>query len=67
MIREDLIEIVFSQGFFCILFTCLLWYVLTENAKREERYQEIINNLSNKFEILDFISEKIVSIEDKLL
>ena len=43
----DVINIMATQGAFALLFSYLLFYVLKENSKREESYQNIIKNLSD--------------------
>jgi hypothetical protein len=39
-----------SQGLWALLFVSLFVYVIKENGKREAKYQEIIANLTEKFE-----------------
>lgn len=62
----EILKIVASQGVFAMLFCYLLFYVLKENAKREEKYQDIISNLTLKFNLLDNVNKKIDKIEKKI-
>jgi len=41
-----------SNGVFAGLFVWLLFYVLKENGKREERYQKLLEELSKNYECL---------------
>ena len=43
-------ELIISQGIFAVLFVLLLFYVLKENGKREERYQKLLEELSKNYE-----------------
>lgn len=54
-----LAEIIFSQGIWTILSFLLIFYILKTQEKREKvqdirenNYQKIISELSNKFEII---------------
>ena len=50
-----------SQGPWAFLFVILLFYVLKENAKREERLINCLDELSTKY---DIISHDVVEIKD---
>jgi len=41
-----------TQGVFAVLFTYLLIFVLRENGKREQKYQELLKSLSENYDIL---------------
>jgi hypothetical protein len=45
--EANIIQLLATQGGFAVLFCYLLFYVLKENSKREENYQEIIKNFSD--------------------
>jgi len=49
---EQLLNNLLSQGPFVALFGYLLFYVLKENSKRERKYQKIIHELSESFNII---------------
>lgn len=61
--EQNILELLTSQGVFAILFCYLLFYVLKENDKREENYQQIIKELS---ETLPEIQEDIKKINEKI-
>lgn len=60
--NQDILKLIASQGIFALLFCYLLFYVLKENHKREENYQEIIQDLTG---ILPSIQADIVYIKNK--
>ncbi len=56
--EREVMQIMKTQGVFAVLFCFMLFYVLRENSKREGKYQEIISNLTDKFEdIKDDVKE----------
>lgn len=61
--ESNIIQLVATQGGFAILFSYLLFYVLKENSKREENYQEIIKKFSDS---LPEIKEEIETLNSKL-
>lgn len=65
---EELFKTAVSQGFGYALFVCLLFYVLKQQEKRdekadarEEKYQSIISDLSEKY---SEISKDVKDIKD---
>ncbi|GKX68349.1 BhlA/UviB family holin-like peptide [Inconstantimicrobium mannanitabidum] len=61
--ESNIIQLVATQGGFAVLFSYLLFYVLKENSKREENYQEIIKRFSDS---LPEIKEEIETLNSKL-
>lgn len=66
----DLIKIVSSQGIWSLLSFILIYYILKQQEKRDEKqelrekkYQDIIDNLTSKFEL---ISSDVKEIKNKL-
>ncbi|WP_415287722.1 BhlA/UviB family holin-like peptide [Clostridium perfringens] len=59
----ELFKLMATQGAFAILFSYLLFYVLKENSKREDKYQNIIEELT---ELLPKIKEDVEDIKEKL-
>lgn len=57
---DELLKVAASNGVFAVLFVSLFLYVLKENAKREQNYQDIIKKLSG------VIDEKMRCIETKI-
>lgn len=60
---SELFKLMATQGAFAILFSYLLFYVLKENSKREDNYQNIIEELT---ELLPKIKEDVEDIKEKL-
>ena len=70
---EAILASALQQGLGYALFVCLLFYILKEQAKRddkaenrEKKYQEVIAELTKKFEIINTISCKLDKVEDKI-
>ena len=59
----ELFKLMSTQGAFAILFSYLLFYVLKENSKREDKYQNIIEEFT---ELLPKIKEDVEDIKEKL-
>ncbi|MCS4586117.1 bacteriocin [Clostridium perfringens] len=59
---SELFKLMATQGAFAILFSYLLFYVLKENSKREDKYQNIIEELT---ELLPKIKEDVEDIKRK--
>lgn len=60
---SELFKLMATQGAFAILFSYLLFYVLKENSKREDKYQNIIEEFT---ELLPKIKEDVEDIKEKL-
>ena len=60
---RELFKLMATQGAFAILFSYLLFYVLKENSKREDKYQNIIEEFT---ELLPKIKEDVEDIKEKL-
>ncbi len=57
---QTIIEAALQQGIWAALYIYLFFRMLTENAKREERYQQMIDHLSNN------IADGIEDIQNRL-
>jgi hypothetical protein len=64
--EQDIMKMAASQGLWAVLFVALLFWVLKENAKREENYQTLLQNLTNKFEILEDVKNEVGKISNKI-
>ncbi|EJO5349322.1 bacteriocin [Clostridium botulinum] len=64
--ESEILKLVATQGAFAILFSYLLFYVLKENSKREQKYEEIIQKFSDYLPHIesnvDFIKKYIKSL-----
>lgn len=56
---QEIIKLALSQGIFAVLFVWLLFYVLKENSKREERLLKCLEMLGEKYDILDKRVERV--------
>lgn len=68
-----ILESIAQYGVFALLFAFLLFYVLRTNDSREKRYierediyQDIIKELTQKFCIIDGIKNDVCEIKEKL-
>ncbi|WP_298042484.1 BhlA/UviB family holin-like peptide [uncultured Clostridium sp.] len=64
--ENEIIKTIASQGAWALLFVWLLFYVLRENSKRENNYQETINKLADKISIIEDIKEDVKEIKTKV-
>ncbi|AOY76696.1 BhlA/UviB family holin-like peptide [Clostridium formicaceticum] len=64
--ENEVIKMLVGQGVFAILFGYLLFYVLKENSKREIKYQEIIQDLSGRFNIIEDVQKDVKEIKNKV-
>jgi preprotein translocase subunit YajC len=62
--NNEMISTVLSQGAFASLFMWLLFYVLKENAKRENKYQDLLEKLTHNY---DCITKDVCEIKEILL
>ncbi len=65
-IWNDILSIIVSNGIFAILFVWLFWYQLRDSAKREERYQETIGQLTAHLKILEDVKQDLTDIKEYL-
>lgn len=64
--EHEIVKYLITQGAFAVLFVYLLFYVLKENSKREEKYQSIIEELSKKFSKIEEVDKNVKDIKDLL-
>ena len=51
--EQEILKVAMSQGLWAVLFVALLFYVLRENSTREQKYQDIIQKFTEKFELIE--------------
>ncbi len=56
---ETVFETVSTGGVWAVLFSVLLWYLLQDSRKRENKYQKTIEMLTERLEIVVDIKEKL--------
>lgn len=71
--ESEVIKLVATNGAFAVLFVWLLFHTQKENAKREEKYQvtidknqDIITELTKKFDVVTEVKEDVEYIKNKL-
>ncbi len=72
---NEFFQMILSEyGFVGAVFTCLLFYVMTENSKRELRYQDTISKnqdvileQAKSFEIVKVMKDDIDDLKDIIL
>jgi len=62
---EQVMQVAMQSGIMATLFTGLLIYVIRDTAKREKKYQEIIDELSDSLKIVKEIKESVDSLVAK--
>lgn len=65
-LESEILKLAMSQGIFAVLFVVLLFYVLRENAKREDKYQQTIDKLAGALDTVDDIKEDVGKILEKV-
>lgn len=63
---EELISIALKQGLGYGMFACLLVYVLKTTGEREARYQNLLDILAEKFNLVESIQEDVKEIKNKI-
>lgn len=63
---DELIKAGLSQGLGYGLFVFLLIYVLKTTGDREKRYQDLLDTLAEKFNIVENIKEDVKEIKSKV-
>lgn len=63
---EELINVALQQGLGYGLFVCLFVYVLKTTGERESRYQNLLDTLAEKFNLVEHIQEDVKEIKGKI-
>lgn len=63
---DELIRVALSQGLGYGMFVCLLLYVLKSTGEREKRYQDLLDKLAAKFNVVEDIKEDVEEIKNKI-
>jgi hypothetical protein len=62
-VEQEIIKVAATQGLWALLFVALLFWVLRENAKREDNYQQLLQELTGKFGILEEVHRDVGEIK----
>lgn len=63
---DEVFNVAISNGVFAVMFVALLVYVLKDSRKRETKYQNLIDTLSNKLNTVDEIKQDVTEIKNSL-
>lgn len=66
MLEQELFKNIVSQGAWAILFVWLLWDTRKDSKQREEKYQDTIDKLADKINIVEEIKDDVEEIKNKL-
>ena len=64
--ENEILQLAASQGLWAVMFVGLLFYVLKENSIREEKFQDIISNLTERLDVLDILKKDVDEIKESL-
>ena len=63
---DELMQAAIGQGLGYALFVFLLIYVLKTTGEREQRYQDLLDTLADKFNVVEDIKEDVKEIKIKV-
>ncbi|WP_315082296.1 BhlA/UviB family holin-like peptide [uncultured Clostridium sp.] len=63
---DELMKMALSQGLGYALFVFLLLYVLKTTGNRENKYQDLLDTLAQKFNVVEDIKEDVKEIKNKI-
>ncbi|MBN1045465.1 UviB-like protein [Clostridium botulinum] len=63
---DELMKMALSQGLGYALFVFLLLYVLKTTGNRENKYQNLLDALAEKFNVVEDIKEDVKEIKNKI-
>lgn len=63
---DELLKVAFTQGFGYGLFVLLLLYVLRTTGEREKRYQDLLDKLTEKFNIVENVQDDVKEIKNHI-
>ena len=66
-IWNEVISVVVSNGIFATLFVFLFFYQLKDSSRREKAYQETIENLTERLEVVEEVKNEVTHLKEHLL
>ncbi len=63
---DEIINLAISNGLWAVLFVMLFLYQIQNSTKREKKYQEVIESLTNSFGLLKNIDANIKAVSKEL-
>ena len=64
---DEIINLAISNGLWAVLFVLLFLYQIKNSTKREKKYQDIIENLTNSFGILKTIDANVKALNKEIV
>ena len=63
---NEMLSTVVSNGIFAVLFVWLFFYQMRDSSKREEKYQQTIETLTNNLSTLEDVKQELLDIKEYL-
>lgn len=63
---NEVLSTVVSNGIFAVLFVWLFFYQMRDSSKREEKYQQTIETLTNNLSTLEDVKQELLDIKEYL-
>ena len=63
---EEIVRSAASNGIWAVMFVWLLFYLLNDSRKREQRYQDLITELTERLETLVEVRDDVKVIKDSV-
>ncbi|WP_244835246.1 BhlA/UviB family holin-like peptide [Clostridium sp. BJN0001] len=64
--EQEILKMALSYGIFGILFVYLFFYMLKDSKARETKYQDMIDKITDKFNIVEDIKTDVDFIKEKI-
>ncbi len=64
---NELVSVVISNGIFATLFVFLFFYQLKDSSKREKAYQDTIENLTERLQVIEDVKEEVTELKEHIL
>ena len=65
-LEQALIEAATTQGIWVLLFVSLFMYTIKNNEKREENYQKLLSDMTEKYAVVEDIRNSVDEIQKKV-
>jgi len=63
---DEIMNLAISNGLWAVLFVILFLYQINSSAKREQKYQNVIDKLSNSFGMIKNIDQNVKNVTKDL-
>lgn len=63
---EEILNLAIGNGLWAVLFVVLLCYILKDSKAREQKYQDIIDGLSDSLNIVKEVQEDVRDIKQQI-